>query len=277
MSITTKNKSESEKQHELRLKVVRLREKNMTVQEVSEKTGVCLSHVSTIWQKYKRGGGFDALEPKRKGRKCGEQRKLTASQEKEVLNFIIGKTPIRIGLPEKLWTRDVLCEAIKKELGIELAVRTITDYLKRWGITPISPPKRASKNNPAPYNRWVKSAYPDELQNAKKNNRVIYWGDMITIQIDSNGVKKAQKDIKLISAISNHGDKYFLLYRNDITETKFIRFLQRLISDTGKKIRFIMYNHEVFQNEGVHHWLDKNRKKIDVLYLEDCYLSGVEV
>jgi len=35
-----------------------------------------------------------------------------------------------------LWTKDAVRLAIKQEFGIELPLRTISDYLKRWGFTP---------------------------------------------------------------------------------------------------------------------------------------------
>jgi len=35
-----------------------------------------------------------------------------------------------------LWTREAIRLAIKHHYGFDLALRTITDYLKRWGIHP---------------------------------------------------------------------------------------------------------------------------------------------
>ena len=60
-------------QYELRKQVVRLREKGLSNQAISEIVGLSKSHVSTIGKKYERGG-LDAIKPGLRGRRHGAQR-----------------------------------------------------------------------------------------------------------------------------------------------------------------------------------------------------------
>jgi transposase len=41
------------------------------------------------------------------------------------------------------WSRRAIVDLVKRQYGIEVAVRTIGDYLKRWRFTPQKPAKRS--------------------------------------------------------------------------------------------------------------------------------------
>jgi len=125
-------------QYELRKQVVRLRKKGLDNQAISEIVGLCKSHVSTICKKYERGG-LDAIKPGLRGRRHGAQRELTAEQEVGIQKLLVDKTPDQLKLSFSLWTRDAVRLAIKQIYGRDLPLRTISDYLKRWGFTPQKP------------------------------------------------------------------------------------------------------------------------------------------
>ncbi|MCB2218201.1 MAG: winged helix-turn-helix domain-containing protein [Desulfobulbaceae bacterium] len=50
--------------------------------------------------------------------------------------MLVDKAPHQLKLAFALWIRDVVRLAIKKKFGIELPLRTITDYLKRAEASP---------------------------------------------------------------------------------------------------------------------------------------------
>jgi transposase len=148
MKTTDARRLNQETQYELRKQVVRLKEKGeLDNQAISEIVGLCSTYISTIWKKYQRGG-LDAIKPGLRGRRHGEQRELTAEQETSIQKLMIDKTPDQLKLSFALWTRDAVRLAIKQAYGVELPLRTITDYLKRWGFTPQRPTKRAYEQNP---------------------------------------------------------------------------------------------------------------------------------
>ena len=143
MEKTDARKLSQDVQYALRKQIVRLRKQGRrSNQEVAQIVGATERHTSKIWQKYLREGSL-AIKLGQRGRRHGSGRKLTNEQELEVKKLLIDKTPDQLKLPFALWTRDAVRLAIKQRCGADLPLRTITDYLKRWGFTPQKPVKRA--------------------------------------------------------------------------------------------------------------------------------------
>ncbi len=295
MEKTDTRKLSPETQYELRKQVIRLRKKGKSNQEIAEIVGVYHTHVSTIWQSYQKGG-LDALKPKVRGRKHGEQRNLTADQEATAKKLLVDKTPDQLKLQFALWTRDAVRLAIKQEFGIELPLRTITDYLKRWGFTPQKPAKRAYEQNPKAVQQWLESAYPEIAARAKQEKAEIHWGDETGVQSDAYNARgfapkgktpivrlNAKKSsINMISSITNQGKVRFMLYQETMTAQVFIKFLSRLVKDADRKVFLILDNHRVHHSKIVKEWLEQHKEQIELFYLPsyspelnpDEYLNG---
>jgi transposase len=47
-----------------------------------------------------------------------------------------------------LWTRRAVGDLIRKEFGIDLAERTVGQYLRRWGYTSKKPSRHARQQDP---------------------------------------------------------------------------------------------------------------------------------
>lgn len=295
-----------DEQYLLRKIVVRLREMGKSYEEIAEKVRINRTHLSTIWQKYKKGG-LDALKPKVRGRKEGERRNLSAELESKVRNLLIDNTPDEIELGFNLWTRNAIQLAVKlvreqeeQEVNVELPLRTITDYQKRWGLSPRKPVKVANKQTPKAYKNWLKSDYPQLLARARKEKFEILWVDDVMVpgfdigteaivSKPETAVSSNNNDdvVNMISAVTNKGKIRFMLYKGLITETVFIDFLSRLLKEykldktninkEDLTLYLIIYNKEIYQSDAIHKWLNRQNKMarqlIDVLYLENCYLS----
>lgn len=288
-------KHNQQTQYELRKQVVRLRKKGLPVTDVAGLVGISAPHVSTIWQKYLKGG-LDAIKPSKRGRRSGEQRTLSAEQEKAVEELLIDKTPDQLKLPFALWTRDAVRSVVKQRYGHELPVRTVTDYLKRWGFTPQKPTKRAYEQNPEKLNQWLENDYPEIAARAKREKAEIHWGDETGINNEAYNAKgfspkgktpivrlNAKKaSINMISAITNQGKVRFMIYRETMTSMVLIKFLSRLIKDTPRKVFLILDNLRVHHSKAVQRWLEINRTRIEVFFLPpyspevnpDEYLNG---
>jgi transposase len=101
-------------------------------------------HYTTIcgwWKTYEREGA-KGIRLKTRGRKQDAKRTLNPEQEKELQKIIQDKEPDQLKLPFALWTRRAVLRIIKKFYGIDMPVRTVGEYLKRWGFTPQKPLKR---------------------------------------------------------------------------------------------------------------------------------------
>ncbi|AWF80578.1 hypothetical protein BTJ40_07015 [Microbulbifer sp. A4B17] len=53
------------------------------------------------------------------------------------------KKPDQLKFNYALWARKAVMELIEREYGIKIPIRTVGDYLKRWGFTPQKPARRA--------------------------------------------------------------------------------------------------------------------------------------
>jgi len=288
-------KLNAQTQYELRKQAVRLKKKGMTGQEISEIVGLGVVQISRIWQKYLKQGEA-SLKPGKRGRIYGSQRILSKEQENATRAVLIDKTPDQFRLPFRLWTRDALQMYLKDKYGIDVALRTMSEYLKRWGFTVQKPLKKAYAQNPALVEQWLENVYPSIRSEAKKEKAEIYWGDETGIQSDANRergfapkgtppVLKADVrgvKINMISAISNNGRVRFMIYRTTMSAKVLIQFMGRLIKDASRRIYLILDNLRVHHSGVVKKWLKDHEDEIKVFYLPayspelnpDEYLNG---
>ncbi len=131
-------KHDQKTQYEIRKQIVRLRKQGVSNQVVAGGLGISQQHASTIWQLYQRHG-IQGIKLKSRGRQAGEKRSLTADQEKDIQRLLVDKTPDQLKLPFALWTRNAVRLLMKHCFKFEIPIRTVGEYLKRWGFTPQKP------------------------------------------------------------------------------------------------------------------------------------------
>ena len=282
-------------QHQIRRQIIRLRGKGFSNRVVAESVGISESHTSTIWQRYKKAG-IKAIKPGKRGRRTGAQRTLSPDQEAEIQKVLIDKMPDQMKLPFALWTRDAVKLLIDKCFGIDMPIRTVGEYLKRWGFTPQKPVKRAYEQSSEKVKKWLETDYPLIVSRAKEEKAEIHWGDETGIQTGANRVRgfapkgetpvirmvAKKSHVSMISAITNSGKVCFMMYRDAMNSDRMIKFMTRLIKDAGRKVFLILDNLRVHHSKKVKQWLEKNKWKIEIFYLPsyspelnpDEYLNG---
>ena len=267
-------------QQELRLQIIRLRKQGRTNRETASMVGVSEQHASSVWQKYLKGGKA-AIRVKTRGRRQGEKRTLTKEQEREIQGLLTDKMPDQLKLPFALWTREAIRQLIRQRYGIEMPIRTVGEYLKRWGFTVGKPVKRAYEQNSAEVNRWLKEEYPAIAAQARKEKAEIYWGDETGLQMTAHrergfaprGKKPVMRvsgrrgSISIVSAINNEGKVRFMFYRKGMTAKLLIKFMRRLIKDAGRKVYLILDNLRAHHSKAVTRWVKKHHEEIELFYL----------
>ena len=266
----------------LRKQVVKLRDKGFLLKEISEVTGV---HVDTVgrWYRDYLKRGKDSFEYKKRGREEGAFRSLTKAQEARIQQEITDKMPDQCKLNFALWTRRAIQQLIKQLWGKNMPIRTIGDYLKRWGFTPQKPLKKAYEQNPQKVSKWLEQEYPLIKEKAANESAEIHWGDETGIRNDSqHGRSFAPKGntpvqvipakhcrLNMISSVTNQGTVRFMTYSDTMTAKVLIRFMKRLIYSSKKKIFLILDNLRVHHAKLVKEWLAKPKIKeqIEVFYL----------
>ena len=81
-----------------------------------------------------------------KGKYC----KLQSWQETEIIKEITDTTPKECGLSGYLWDRKAVSELVKQKYGVEMPVRTMGHYLKKWNFTCQRPKKRTTVKTSQP-------------------------------------------------------------------------------------------------------------------------------
>ena len=266
--------------HELRKQVVRQKEQGATNLQVVKNTGLSKDAVSRIWRKFKTGG-LESLKPKKRGRKKGEQEKLTKEQQSQIRKTIIDKTPDQLKLGESLWTRESICDYIKRKYGIILTLRSISNYLKAWGLTCQRPTKRAIVQDDVKLRAFMEKEYPAIAKRAKNEKAVIYWGDETGLSNQEYyqrgfapkgkppviGVQVKRERINMLSAITNQGKVRFMIFKDSMNQQKLISFMKRMINDVPEKVFLIVDNLRVHHGKLVKSWLEENKKRIEIFFL----------
>ena len=127
----------------LRLRALHGREQGHTETHLADILGLRRETISRWWSAYE-GGGLDAIPQDRTGRPLGSGRTLDEQQAVHLQEKLNDHTPEDWGIASPLWTRRAVRDLIRTEYGIDMPIRTVGEYLKRWGFTAQKPAKQAS-------------------------------------------------------------------------------------------------------------------------------------
>lgn len=259
---------------------IRLFKEGRKRKEISEIIGihyVVICKWIAIWQKE----GTQAIKLKKRGRKVGDNRCLTPAQEKILKQLIVDKNPAQMKLPFALWNRKAIQSVIYNMWQKKIAIRTIGDYMKRWGFTPQKPLKRAYEQDPKAVKKWLEESYPVIKKRAQKEEATIFWGDETGLRNDcqhSRGyapkgqtpvvdINAKRFSLNMISAITNQGLVRFMIYKENMTAKVLIKFMKRIIKDSKRKVFLILDNLRVHHAKIVQAWVKKNQEEIEIFYL----------
>ncbi|MEJ2589574.1 MAG: winged helix-turn-helix domain-containing protein, partial [Deltaproteobacteria bacterium] len=157
----------AEVQEQLRFQAIRLRKAGRKYKEIEEILGVCHTTICAWYKKYEKKGK-QGIRAQKRGRKVGSCRTLNSDQEKQIQKLIQDKCPDQLKLPFALWTRIAVQQLIRRLWSIDMPIRTVGEYLKRWGFTPQKPLRKAYEQNPKAVKKWLDEEYPAILKKAKK-------------------------------------------------------------------------------------------------------------
>lgn len=254
--------------------------KNKPVEEIAEATGMSTNVIYITIRKYKANGN-SALRPKVRGRKQGERRTLSKDQETNIRKIIVDKNPDQLKMKCCLWDRKAVQELIKQKYGIVMPIRTVGEYLLRWGFTVQRPMKRAMNQKPEQVQKWLKEEYPAIHAAAKEEGAEIYWGDETAVQNVPNyargyapkgqtpvlKVQTVKMHINMISAISNQGHVRFMFSNDSMDADKLIEFMERLIKDVNRKTYLILDNLKAHHSKKTTAWVEVHSDKIKLFHL----------
>jgi transposase len=266
---------------EMRRLAMRMREElQLTWKEIAKVVGVNTGTVLAWSQRY-AAQGEAGLESKKPGRTYLSGRTLTLAQEWLVRTILTSESPQTRGLAFALWSRRAVMQLIDKLFAIQMPIRTVGEYLLRWGYTPQRPKQRALEQNPLDVERWMKEIYPVIARHAKEQGAIIYWGDETAVSQDGHWVRgyapagqtpvlatpSKRHGLTMVSAVSNQGLVRFEFIQGAMNTPRVIDFMQRLIQDSTGKVMLVLDNLRAHHANEVTQWLKQNQDRIEVFYL----------
>lgn len=266
----------------MRKMAIRMLKQGKTKKEVAKCLGVRPNTVTDWSRKYEKLG-VKGLREGIRGVKSADKKLLSDAQELAVQRMIVDKMPDQLKLDFALWTRKAVTELVAREFGVHLSVRTMGDYLKKWGFTPQKPKKRAYEQCPKKVQKWLDEEYPQIKKRAKEEKAAIHWGDETGIKNSCNhGRSYAPKgktpvkssmskrfSVNMISTVTNQGKVQFMIYSDTMNADKLIEFMKQLIKGSNQKIFLILDNLRVHHSKVVKAWLNEPEIKdqIEVFFL----------
>ena len=245
--------------YEKRKQVIALYRKGMRLNAIGEAVGLCWKAVRKAIDLYE-SGGVRALKPRRWGRPVGTSRTLTPEQEKQIQKDICDKRPEQLKMDFALWTREAVLVYIREHFGIDMPVRTVGEYLKRWGFTPQKPIKVAYEQKPEAVKQWLGEEYPAISARAKAENAEIHWADETAVMNSevrgrsysprgvtptTRSVWGARQRFSMISSVNNQGKCYWMVIDGVFNADRLIEFMRGLVKDASRKVFLVMDNLKV--------------------------------
>jgi transposase len=266
--------------NERRRRAVKLRERGMTLRDVAAEVELSVPTVMAAHRAY-CAGGWAAVKVAERGRKPGEGRQLSAQQEGQIRRLICEKTPDQLKLGFALWNRQAVVQLVEDRLGVRLPIRTVGEYLKRWGFTPQKPIKKAYEQRPAEVRRWLDEDYPKIAARARAEEAEIHWGDETGLRSDDvrgrgyapKGhtpvvrVNNKREGLSVISTVTNQGKVRWKVFEGAMNAEVLIDFFKRLVKDADRKVFLILDNLKVHHARPVTQWLARHVEQIEVFYL----------
>lgn len=249
----------------------------MSQTEAAGVFGVSL-RAANKWMALDKNGGLRALKLKRRGRRAGEGR-LNLVQAKRIRQLIIDSLPDQLKLPFYLWTRAAVVSLIEREYGIEVSLTSVGRYLRRWGMSPQKPVRRAYERNDAAIAHWLRQEYPAIARQAKRESAVIYWGDEMGLRSDHVAgtsysllgqtplirATGQRFGCNMISAITNRGHLGFMVFQGKFDGGRFVEFMSRLLKQAPTKVYLIVDGHPVHRSLVVKAFVETNAHRLRLI------------
>ena len=268
----------------LRRQAHRLRQDGRTWDEIAAIVGVSRWTLMSWARRFGVGAERELGEvaSARRGRRFGQGRTLSLADEVGLREQRIGALPTALGLPHALWSRRAVQEAVKAKFALDMPIRTVGEYLRRWGFTPQRPARRAIEQRPEEVQRWLQVDYPALVERAKAEGAEIYWGDETAVKQDAAWLRgyapaghtpllphsPCRYGISMLSALNNLGLVRFAFYDGAVNTERLVEFLHALMADSaGRKVHLVVDNLRVHRAKRVQAWLADKTHLIELHYL----------
>jgi transposase len=264
----------------LRLRALRGCEPGFSEADVADLLGVAPETVSRWWTAY-AAGGLEAIPGDRTGRPVGIGRTLGDEQARRIQDLIDHHSPEQLGVAAAVWSRQAVRDLIGAECGIVMPVRTVGEYLKRWGYTAKVPRRHAKDQDPDEVDEWLNETYPAIEERAALEGAEIHWCDETGARADERPrrgyaregdparaeVPKPHIRMDLVATITNEGEVHFLTSKESMTGALFLTSLEKLWGETTRKVFLIPDRLPAHEAKAVAEWVAGHADRIELFWL----------
>ncbi len=261
----------------IRIQAVQRVEAGESPEEVVRILGFSRTIIYDWLAKY-REGGLDALRAKAVP---GRPPRLDGKQLRWLYKAITTKNPLQYRFEFALWTRGMVRELIRERFGVGLSDVSVGRLLKKLGLSPQKPLRRAYEQNPEMVQTWLAEDFPKIQALAKKQHATLYFADEAGVRSDfHSGTTWAPKGktpiveatgqrygMNMISAISPRGDMRFMTVEGHMNADKFIEFLKRLLHNAERPVFLIVDGHRAHRARKVFEFIRKTKGRLRLFFL----------
>lgn len=230
------------------------------------------------WLAKYREGGIEALRAKPI---AGRPSKLAGKQIKWLYRTITSKNPLQLRFEFALWTRGMIRDLIREQFGVRLSEVSVGRLLRKLGLSPQKPLRRAYEQDPERVQKWIDEEYPKIRALAKKERASVYFGDEAGVRSDfHSGTTWAVKGqtpvvpatgqrfgLNLISAVSPRGEMRFMIVNGRMNAGRFIEFLDRLTHNQSRPVFLIVDGHPSHRARKVSEYVRGKKGKLRLFFL----------
>ena len=164
---------------------------------------------------------------------------------------------------------------------IKLSVVSVSRLLKKMGMSPQRPLRRAYQQDKKLVERRLYEEYPAIRQMAREENAAIFFCDEASIRSDYHSgttwapigqtpvveTTGARFRVNMISAVNARGAMRFMTIHGKLEAKKFIVFLKRLIYNVENPIYLIVDRHPVHRATKVREFVESTKGKLKLFFL----------
>jgi len=213
-------------------------------------------HPQTVWkwmQTYRRDGSAGLASRKGTGRPPA----LTPRQQQRLRRLIVDRNPMQLRFPFALWSIPVVQQLIEREFGIALHKGTVGRLLRRLGLSPQVPTRRAFRRDDEECLRWATKQFPAIVRQVRRRQSTLLFEDEAGVHEDGPiartwGVKGQRpvvrvsgqrRRVNVISCISPRGRLWFRCFSGKLNAAGFMEFLRALLHDIRGPIDLVLDKH----------------------------------
>jgi transposase len=268
----------SSEKEALRKRAVQQIEGGESPETVADTYGINRRTVYRWLERYHHGG----VEGLGTQPKPGRPTKFTADDLRWLSRTIRASDPRQFQLPFALWTRRIVRDLLRRERGVRVSDVTVGRALRKLGLSPQRPLRRAWQQSPEAVDQWKQQVYPEIRRRAQAEGARIYFADEAGMRSDYHAgttwapagetpvVKAtgARFGVNMISAVAPSGEMRFRLVEGTVNAGVFADFIERVAADAGeRKVFLIVDGHPSHRSRVVQRKLKALDGQVELFFL----------